>query len=340
MATSINDIARAAGVSCTTVLRALWDRDRIAPGTKARVLKVAAELNYRPNMVARSLVSGKTKLIGLLVGADAHSFNRYIERIHHRIRQAGYGVLVYMAVEGPEGELACAHEMICNRVTGVLGQPTQRSRDSEPYQQLIEAKIPVVTYDRSLDGLDAPQVITDQYKLGRVAAEHLLSLGHKRIAHLAIPGVGFLATERARGIADAMRDAGLSLRQSDVVETGWLMEDGAAAMCQLLRSNGDWPTAVIARHDLAAIGAIEAIQQAGLSVPGDVSVMGVADIPLTARLAVPLTTIGLPSDHIADVAVERLLDIIEGRFVEPKVHALADFSLITRASTAPPKPHA
>lgn len=337
MPTSINDIARAAGVSCTTVLRALWDKDRIAPATKARVLKIAAELNYRPNMVARSLVSGKTKLIGLLVGTDAHSFNRYLDPLYHMIRQAGYTVLVYIAIEGSEGELTCAHEMICNRVSGVLAQPTQRSLDLEPYRQLLDADIPVVTFDRSLDDLATPQVTSDQYAIGRIAAEHLISLGHERIVHLAMPGKGYLSSERIRGIREAMSDAGLAADSLDVVEVGWTPEDGARVMRQILERTGPRPTAVVARHDWVAVGAMDAIQEAGLSIPGDVSVVGVGDVPMVDRLAVPLTTLSIPANQIASRAVGCLLDTLEGRVVEPKVYLVSEFQLIRRASTGPAK---
>ncbi|MCL5102724.1 MAG: LacI family transcriptional regulator [Armatimonadetes bacterium] len=338
MATSINDIARVAGVSCTTVLRALWDKDRIAPATKARVLKVATEMNYRPNMVARSLVSGKTKLIGLLIGpSDARTSNYYINPLYSMIREAGYGVLIHMAVEGPESEQVCVDDMVCNRVSGVLAQPTVLSGDPAPYQQLLAAGIPVVVLDRAFDGFEAPQVVADQYLMGYLPTEYLISLGHRRIAHLAMPGEHYLRRERIRGFKDAMMEAGIEVDESNIIDAGWFPEDGANVMRELLKRGTDMPTAIVARHDWVAVGTMSAALDAGLSIPGDISIIGVGDMPLTDMLSVPLTTVYQPSVEIAVAAIGYLMDILQGKAVEPGIHVVKDVRLIVRKSCGSPR---
>lgn len=338
MATSIIDIARASGVSRGTVIRALGGKGRISPETKARVLKVAAELDYRPNTIARSLVSGKTRVIGLLLGpADTLSGNPYIDLIYRILHPARYSMLVHVAIAGPEGERMAVDEMICSRVSGVLAQPSPLSSDPEAYRQLLTAGIPLVMFDRTLDGFEVPQVTVDQYLLGRTATEYLISLGHRRIVHFAIPGAQYLSRERIRGFTDAMAEAGLAVDDSSIIEVGWFIEDGAKAMRELLKRPGKTPTAIVARHDYVAIGAIAAATEAGLSVPGDISVIGASDVPLGDRLAVPLTTLYNPAKGIAAAATGYLLDMLEGKTVKPGVHPVKDVRLVIRESCAPPR---
>lgn len=337
MPTSVYDIARAAGVSRTTVLRALWNRDRIDPATKARVLKIAAELNYRPNMLARSLVTGKSRFVGVLATVRSRDpYNAYLGPIYSILNRGGYSVIFHCTSE-LERNQAPAHvdDLIGSRVSAVLVQPATDDVDAKPFYQLQDAGIPLVVMDRVIEGLDAPQVVADQYHLGRKQTEHLLELGHRRIAHLHMPTSSYIGRERMRGYAEALADAGVPFDESLAIEVEPTVEAGEAAMAELLSLGKDRPTGVITRIDWVAAGALRAALRAGLSVPAELSIVGNTNAPLTELLTVPLTTFRHAANEIAQLAATHLLDLLSGRSVKPDIY-LVKTSLVPRESCAPP----
>ncbi|MBI2841909.1 MAG: LacI family DNA-binding transcriptional regulator [Armatimonadetes bacterium] len=338
MATTVYDIAKAAGVGRTTVLRALWDRDDISPETKARIKKIAAELKYRPNHIARSLVTGQSNFVGIMATPSIlPASHATIQLIETGLREAGYSMLLSISGGHPGGERQCLEQLIQNRVAGVIAIPASNSADPAIYQELVDSGVKMVTFDRCVEGLQTPQIIGDDYRSARLVTEHLISLGHERIVHLAIPQTSYAGRQRTKGFRDAMSEAGIRLTPSSIIETQFGEEFGARVTAQLLKRKVV-PTAIIARHDMVAAGAIRAIYAAGLSIPGDISLVGNGDIWCSDILRIPLTTVRHPIQQMASIAIEKLLDMLSGKQVEPNTTVL-DVDLIVRSSTAPPRRH-
>lgn len=336
MGATVRDIARAAGVGRTTVLRALWDRDRISPETKARIKEIAAEMKYRPNFIARSLVSGQSTVVGVMATPSilAASY-RTIELIETSLREAGYSMMLSTTGGTPGGERSSLQQLMQVCVAGLIAIPSSNSAEPEVYQELVDEGAKMVVLDRCVEGVSAPQIIGDDYRAGRLATEHLIGLGHKRIVHLAIPQTSYAGRERARGFKDAMRQAGLRVTSSSIIETPFGEEQGASVMAQLLKLK-DRPSAVLARHDIVAVGAMRAICAAGLSIPEDISLVGNGDIWCGDVLTAPLTTIYYPTELMTGLAVETLLDMLAGVSVRPKTTVLG-VDLVVRSSSAPPR---
>lgn len=335
MACTVYDIARKAGVSRTTVLRALSDRPDVSEGTKAKIKQIAAEMKYRPNYIARSLTLGRSNLVGVIANPSLYySFNSIIEGIERKLRENGYSMLLYISGRGSAGEESFVEQMMRNRVDGVIAVPSSRTVDPGAYQELIDTGVKLVTIDACIEGLRAPQVLADNYCAGRIATEHLISLGHRRIVYLGIPQVSYVGRERARGFMDSMDEAGIPIDDTSIVETEFDEQLVVETVRKILQ-RPERPTALLVRHDIVARGVMRAVLGSGLKIPEDISVMGCGNVNGTDMYRVPLSTVHFPAAEMATQCVRMLLSMLEGNEVEPEITML-DVYLIPRESTAPP----
>jgi LacI family transcriptional regulator len=336
MASTVYDIARAASVSTTTVLRALWDKDDIKPETRERILKLAAEMNYRPNLVARSLTMGTSRFVGMVVTpAVSTTYATSIGLVVRTVEKAGYATLCYTTDGRPDSEQMCLEQLAAARVAGAIVVPEADTKNARIYQEMVDSGMKLVVAHSCIEGLGAPQVVGDNYQVAYRAARYLISLGHKEIVYLAIPQDCLLGKERARGFQDALSEAGIPVTGSSLVTCEHSEAAGRKAMAAILQ-RPRVPTAIIARHDTVAMGAMRAIFAAGLSIPDDISVVGNSDIDVADLLRVPLTTVRHPAEEVARIAISKLVSMLEGHTVESGVTRL-DVELILRASCAAPK---
>lgn len=337
MASTIVDIAKRAGVGESTVVRALRGKGYVSPDTRAKIMKAAEELNYQPNHIARSLVLGKSDLIGIVASSgDIQTFGPSLESIDRGIREAGYSMLFYVSTSAvKDSEMNIFREIIGKRVAGAVIIPSSLTSDPKPYRMLLENGIKLVITDRCIPGIETPQLVFDHYASARMAAEHLISLGHKKIAYLGIPQTSYVGTERKRGFDEALKCAGIKPSDSVFMETDYTERAGYENTKKLLEDKNR-PTAIIARHDIVAVGVMEALFDAGISIPGDISLMGQGDTNFSHALRVPLTTTHNPNDRLAEEGVKTLIDMLSGREVENATRML-DVNLVVRSSTAPPK---
>lgn len=336
MATTIDDIARAAGVHRSTVGRALLNDGRLAPQTRKRIRALAAKMNYRPNQWARSLSVGRSRIIGVLApSSNTREFYTVYETIRVGLAKHGYTVVLYVADGYPSDKSACLDPLINDRVAGALVHPTFEPAGASAYKSLTDFSAKLMVIDGYIEGLDAPQVLADPYRSFRASTEYLISLGHERIAYLATRRTTYVGRERARGFREALGEARIAAGPSPIVETPLGKEDGAAVTTRLLRRKRP-PTAILARHDLVAMGAMEAVFAAGLSVPEDVSIVGYQDVEYASMLRVPLTTVRYPADELGKIVVDTMVAMLAGKEVEPKTHLLEE-EMIVRASCAPPR---
>jgi len=336
MVVTLSDIAHAAGVTKATVSMALRDKGRISPETRSRIKQLAREMKYRPNQIARCLTVGHSSFVGVVVAPVIFPmFNQVIQPIERRLQEAGYSMLLYSSADTHEGQIVCMEQLLQHRVNGVIIISGSAFEDAAGCIDLIEAGVKLVVLNRAMPGLEVPQIVCDDYAITRKAVEYIVSLGHRRIAHLTMPTNSFSGRERTRGFNDAMNDAGIEVDPALVIETGITYESGAEKMESLLNLPHH-PTAVVTRHDSVAMGVISSILAAGLSVPDDISVIGNGDILQGDVLKVPLTTLHHPMGRMTVAGVGKLIDLLEERPVEAKTEIL-DTELIVRSSCGPPK---
>lgn len=294
MTVRMKDIARDLGVSAVTVSKVLRNHSDIGPETRARVLRRVAELNYRPNLAARSLVTGRTYMVGLVVPDLLHPFFAQIaEGVNNVVRPKGYHIVLASSEDNPDLERSAIEAFLARQVDVLILAPARSTSAHGAYQRIRQREVPHILVDRRVDGFSATFVGSDDVRIGTLATKHLISRGHTRIAHIGALGIS-TADGRLKGFLRVMA------RHSLPVPAGYVTtvpsadahgeEGGYKAMKQLLALKPR-PQAVFCYNDLTAIGAMKAVLDAGLRIPKDVALMGVANTFQSDMLKVPLTTI-------------------------------------------------
>ena len=311
MPVTLEDIARALNVSKMTVSRAINNHPEINPETRARVLAAAQKMNYRPNQFARALTSKHSYLIGIVVPDLMHSYFAEICRgVESHARPAGYQNLICSTDEEARKELD-EIEALWTRTDGLIVASSLATQDAKSYRKLLSEGGKIVLIDRVLNGLRCPAVTTDDVQVGKLATEHLIELGHRKIGHLR--GTSASTSEgRFEGYKQAMSKARLRVDKSLVHDCGFTEADGRAAMKDWI-ANGKPPTAIFAANDPAAIGAMEALSDAGLDVPRNVAMVGAGNIHYGDMLRVPLTTVSWSTAAMGQAAAKLLLELIDGK---------------------------
>jgi LacI family transcriptional regulator len=327
---TIYDVARLAGVSTATVSRALNGTGQVAESKRSAIEAAVERLGYRPNTIARSLVTRSTQTIALLLPDITNPFYaELVTGIQQLTRERDYTMLLCTTDFDPEQEERYLRLLRAKHVDGALVDglvlPPER------IARFVEDGFPIVCLDRDVDSRSVPLVQVDNRMGARLATEHLLALGHTRIAHV-MGAAARISEERLLGYQAALTHAGLAPDSSLIAFGGFTETGGHDAMQSLLEIQPAL-TAVFAANDLSAIGAINAIAASGRSVPADVSVVGFDDVRLAPYTTPPLTTIRQPAEEIARHSTELLLGMIEGR-PPGKLHHIFPPELIVRASTA------
>lgn len=333
---SIVDIARIAGVSPSTVSRALQDHPRISPERRAEIQRLAESLGYRPNQMARGLVTGRSRMLGAVVTDVTDPFvAAVLKGAEAAAREAGYGLLFAMSNRDPAQELAAAETLLDHEVDGLIVISSRvpdryvglaRSSDRETGDQA-----PLVLVNNELVGPRIFSVRMDNAGGARAAVAYLRQLGHRRIAFVAGPERGRSNRERLDGYGQGIAANGLGPAAELIVHGAGLLEDGPRALAAL-RALADPPTAVLCYNDLAAIGLLAAAARAGLRVPGELSVIGFDNIPLSAYATPPLTTFEQPTAALGRAAVESCLRALAGL---PVANVVLQGRLVVRESTGP-----
>jgi LacI family transcriptional regulator len=332
VAVTMGDIARDLRVSVVTVSKVLRNQGRISAATRKRVLGRAKQLHYQMNWVARSLVTRRTYTIGLLLPDFTHPFFAEIARaVAQTVRPHGYHVIISYFEEDPKLEISEADSLLARQVDGLIIASAQPARRLDLFRRIQSRKVPYVLIDRPIAGLHASFVGVDNCAIGKLATEHLIARGCRRIAHLRGPELG-IAAERLEGYRRALSKMGLRLPGRYVVPGGHGDETGAEGMRRLL-SLRPIPDGVFCYNDRVAIGAIKAILEAGLRVPHDISVVGAGNVHYSDLLAVPLTTVDQGTCQMGVRAAELLLERIGlKRLLRPK-KILIPPKLVEREST-------
>lgn len=300
----MKDVAREAGVSVNTVSRVLAGKPDVSPETRAKVLAVVERLGYKPNRLARGLRSNRTGTIGVIVTDIANPFfGSVVKGIERAARGLDYSLILQDTDENYELEKKAVELMLAERVDGVLITPVQSGTES--LKLLRKAGVPFVLLGRRFDDFPADWVVTDDVRGGSLAAEHLISLGHRRIGMISGPLRISSARARLEGFLKALSSHGITPDDGLILSDAITVEDGYRLTTELLEARRA-PTAIFCYSDFVAFGAVAALRERGLRVPGDVAVVGYDDVPLSRYLEVPLTTVRIPKEELGKAALELL----------------------------------
>lgn len=310
MPVTLADIARELGVSKMTVSRAINNHPLINADTRQRVLEVARRMNYQPNQHARALATSRSYLIGIVVPDLMNLYFAEVTRaIESVARPAGFQLLICSTDEDATREIGQV-ETLLHRTDGLIISSALAPTETMAYRKMIEEGAKIVLVDRTMKKLRCPAVATDNVRVGLLATQHLINLGHRRIGHLCGDGSS-VSAERLEGYKQALMQHDLHFDESLVRACGLLESEGYFAMRAWL-ANGDVPEAIFAVNDLAAIGAMQAMEEAGVRVGLDVAVVGAGNIHYADMLRVPLTTVSWSRSQMGQQAASLLIQLING----------------------------
>lgn len=327
---TILDVARKARVSKSLVSMVIRGENGVSPRSREAVLRAIEELSYRPNVIARSLVERRTRILGVMI-SDLRNpfFGDVVSGIQTRAQELGYRVLFNTGDRVPKLEEVAIENLLELRVDGlILAAP--RIED-ESLERACRA-VPVVVLNRDTSGTASDSVTNDNIAGAALVVEHCASLGHTRIAHID-GGIGAGAAVRREGYLRAMR--GLGLGDHILTVEGAYTEDGGYRGARELLRQSSLPTAIFAANDICAIGALKALEEAGLRVPCDISLVGYDNTSLAALRQISLTSVHQFGADIGRSGVERLFERIERGRSSPQ-HDVVAPTLVVRSTTGPP----
>jgi LacI family transcriptional regulator len=331
---TIRDIAKEAGVSITAVSRALNRKAELSPEKRERVLAAVERLHYKPSAVARALVSGSTRTLGVVVTDNTSPIYADILRgIEEAANAAGFAMLFANSADSQEQALRCLDLLLAKQVDGLLWTPVQSDR--RDLDQLRQAAVPFVLLLRHFADVDTDFVALDNVKSGFLVTTHLLEQGWQRIAHVAGPLHISSAQDRLDGYRRALKKAKVPVDDALVSSVPYTIEGGYQAASRLL-DQAEPPEAIFAATDLQAVGVLKAARERGLRVPEDLGLAGGDDIELGEFLEAPLTTFHLPAREIGARAAEILISRIRRKRLA-RQQVIFEPTLITRRSSVCPR---
>ena len=329
----LKDIAQDLNLSVVTISKVLRDHPDIGPETRERVLQRMKELDYRPNLAARALVTGRTHAIGLIVPDLVHPFfGEVAKALSGVLREKGYCLVLSSSDNDPQLEQQEIDQLLARRVDVLVVASAQRQ--GEAFRRIQGQKTPVVLIDRRFEGLSANFVGIDDVEAGRIATEHLLEVGCRRLAHIGGPSVS-TAVGRLQGYREVLARRNIPERP----ETTIMREQGDDAgdrcgyndMRRLLKLRPR-PDGVFCYNDPTATGAMKAVLDAGLRIPDDVAIIGCGNVAYADFLRIPLTSIDQQSAEIGKRAARLALNMLDRPPSRPK-QVLLTPQLIERTST-------
>ena len=306
MTSTINDVARLAGVSITTVSHVINGTRFVSEDACKRVTDAMQTLNYQPNSLARGLRMGLSKIIGLIVPDNSNLFFAEIARaIEDAGFQHGYSVILCNTDDDPQKEVAYVNVLRAKQVDGVIF--ISAGGASEGLNRLLEAHVPVVVIDRQIPDAAADILLVDNLEGGYQATRHLIQSGHRCVACIAGPSDLTPSNQRLVGYQRALEEAGIRYDEQRVVRGDFHAESGNKAALRLLQ-NSPHPTAIFACNDMMAIGALHAAYTLKIRVPDDLAIVGFDDIELASYVYPPLSSMAQPKQEIGRMAVNLILE--------------------------------
>lgn len=334
---NLKALAQHLGISASTVSRVLagrGDEFRIAKATQKRILDEASAMSARPDELARSLRLQSSRTLGLLIPDISNPFFAALARaVERQARAKGYTVLLADSQESVEVEAECVRMLMDRRIDGLILAPV--GGESLHLEVLTTSKLPLTQVDRVFPSLDAASVVSDNFSGARDAVRHLVKLGHRRIACLQGKEDSSVIAERVRGYREGLVEAGIRFRR-ELLAGGEHSQSIARDHTQRLLAAQPRPTAILALSNLLALGALEAVREAQLTIPADLSLIAFDEQPWASLLSPSLTTIAQPVEDMGTAAVDSLLAQIKPAARKPlATPVVLPVRLIQRGSVGP-----
>jgi LacI family transcriptional regulator len=337
---TLEDVARAAGVHYSTVSRALDPATvrRVSVDTRKHVQAVAKKMGYQPDMVAKGLKHGRTQTVAVIAGDLGNpNIAPVLRGIANELEKAGLMSLISETQDDSPRLQRILDHLMSRRVDAII-MTAARLKDAPTLRKIRRQGIPLVLAVQNVPGIRLPACTNDDYMGGVLAARHLLSLGHRRLAQLRGPMDINSCFLRAKGFSKTVADAGAVEVVVRSTAPKGSPEEGGLLMQELLDKNGARPTGIFAHHDLMAFGALTAAEERGLSCPRDLSMVGYHNLPYDDRVVPPLTSIRQPREELGRIAAEIIVAMLDSPGRPPVPRRMAP-TLIVRQSTAPaPEP--
>lgn len=331
---TLEDVASFAEVSTATVSRCLNQPNKVSKKTRDRVMLAVGELHYTPNFGARAIAANRTGIYGAVIPTmDNAIFARGIESFQQTLVQNNRTMVVASSAYDTEQELKHIRTLVAHGADGML--LIGSSRDPQTYRFLLERNIPVITAWAISSNSDQSFVGFDNRKASRRLAEAAIEMGHTSFAYIsAHTAMNDRAFERVEGAKDALAAAKMNPSSMPIVETNYSLSSGRSAFKKIF-DHSDKPTIIMCGNDVIAVGAIQAAQQAGLNVPGDVSIVGFDNIEISTVINPALTTVHVPHCEMGRLAADALQTLV----ATPSAHVRIelDTKVVLRDSLAPPK---
>ncbi|MES1197902.1 MAG: LacI family DNA-binding transcriptional regulator [Chitinophagaceae bacterium] len=315
-AVTIKDIAKALGLSTSTVSRALRDSYEISPETKKMVIEYAEKINYHPNPIALSLKERRSLSIGVIVCEIANSFfSQAINGIESIAYKNGYNVIISQSLESFDREMLNLQYLTSRSVDGLIISVSTETKDFSYFKELNQRGLPIVFFDRIVDEVETHKVAANNFKGAYDATLHLINNGYRRIATVSNPEVLSIAKERLAGYKAALADHGMEVNDSMIQfcqHGGMIFSEVEHAMNNLFAYKQK-PDAILASADKLTTGCFRILKTKGLSVPNDVGLIGFSNTDLTELLDPPLSVIKQPAFEMGETATTLLLQLIESK---------------------------
>ena len=325
---TLKDIAEDLNISKVSVSKALRDHPDIGAETKRLVRETAERLGYVPNYIARNLSSRQSKTIGLVVPKIAHHFfASAIETIYQTAFDNKYEIIMTVSQEKVENELIHLQTLLSMRVDGLLISVTEQTKDISIFETVKKRGIPLVFFDRVVEGLGFCTVTADDEQGTYDAITEVINSGYTKFAHLAGYSYTNIGKNRLNGFRNAMKDNNLKVHEPWVVETGFAESDGYKGFMKLFRS-GELPEVIFTVTYPVALGVILAAQEAGISIPGDLQIISFGGSIYNRFVTPSISYIDQPSEEIGKKATELLLDEIKNPEMREERHIVVPTKLV------------
>ncbi|MEO6394996.1 MAG: LacI family DNA-binding transcriptional regulator [Devosia sp.] len=333
---TIRDVAKMAGVSISTVSLAFSAKGRVSPDTHQRIWAAAQTVGYVPNPLAQGLKSGRSRLIGMVVGDISNPFfGRLLKGVERTALAHNHMVIVSDSDADAKQELAIIDQLTEQRVAGIILSPHGNAPD---YVERIKGlKMPLVMVDHRVPSVEADFVGSDNVLASAMLTEHMIRYGHRRIAHIAGRAGLYTTSQRLKGFLETMQGAGIEVDQS-LVADGDYRGERAYAEAMRLMTRADRPTAILAANNVMALGALQAINDLGFICPTDISLTSIDDVPWGNVIQPRITMVVQQVDELARIASEWLLERIRARggdAIPPREHILMPQLVVGQSCAAP-----
>ena len=330
---TIHDVALDANVSPTTVSRYINNRIELPAATAARIDAAIAKLDYRPNLLAKRLSTGRTEAIGLVTPEIREPFFAELaSAVEDEADRHGYTIFMSSTRSDRQREIASLNRLHDRHVDGLIMMTN--TPDDGTLAALIGRRRNVVLIDEDIPGVSVPRVFVENALGAYKATRYLIDAGHQRIAYIGGPAGLYSVEERRAGFLKAMAEAGLKVRKEHLAGGSFAPDFARKATLEFLKTRSP-PTAIFGSSDYLAIGIMQGLRQAGISIPGQMSVIGFDDMPLTELFNPPLTAIRQPIEALGRQGFQVLFSLLSGK--QPPMLTMLPVQLIERESVAPPR---